>query len=100
MGVSWLLDSKQKRRDQLNIIANILESARGGAIKTRIMHTANLSFVQLNDYLTFMADNGLLRQTTLNGRESYIATVKGILFAQMYHELLSMITTQQTEESR
>lgn len=63
------------------------------------MHTANLSFVQLNDYLTFMVDNGLIRQTTLNGRENYIATIKGVLFAQMYRELLSMITTQQTEES-
>ncbi|HSV49161.1 MAG TPA: winged helix-turn-helix domain-containing protein [Candidatus Acidoferrales bacterium] len=94
-----MLDAKQKRRDQLSIISNILESARGGSLKTKIMHTANLSFVQLNDYLTFMVDNGLIRQTTLNGRENYIATIKGVLFAQMYRELLSMITTQQTEES-
>ena len=93
------LDMKQKRRDQLNIIATILDGAKGGSLKTKIMHNANLSFAQLNDYLNFMIDNGLIRQTTLNGREGYIATVKGILFAQMYHELLNMITTARQDES-
>ena len=63
------------------------------------MHTANLSFVQLNEYLTFMVDNGLIRQSTVDNREIYIATIKGILFAQMYRELISMITTQQSRRS-
>jgi predicted transcriptional regulator len=94
-----MLEMNQKRRDQLSIIATILDSAKSGSLKTKIMHNANLSFSQLNDYLTFMIDNGLIRHTTVNGRESYIATVKGILFAQMYHELLSMITTQTQTES-
>jgi predicted transcriptional regulator len=94
-----MLEMNQKRRDQLSIIATILDSTRSGSLKTKIMHNANLSFSQLNDYLTFMIDNGLIRQTTVKGRESYIATVKGILFAQMYRELLSMITTQTQTES-
>lgn len=94
-----MLDMNQKRRDQLSIIATILDGTKTGSLKTKIMHNANLSFTQLNDYLNFMIDNGLIRQTTLNGRESYIATVKGILFAQMYRELLSMITTEIENES-
>jgi predicted transcriptional regulator len=94
-----LLEMNQKRRDQLSIIATIIDSAKSGSLKTKIMHNANLSFTQLNDYLNFMIDNGLIRQSTLNGRESYIATVKGILFAQMYRELLSMITTDTRDES-
>jgi predicted transcriptional regulator len=61
-----------------------------GALKTRIMHSANLSFIQMHGYLAHMMDNGLIRQTYLEGREGYIATDKGIDFARMYHELLSM----------
>jgi predicted transcriptional regulator len=89
-----LLVANQKRRDQLSIIANILENSREGARKTKIMHSVNLSFVQLNDYLTFLLDNGLIRLSSVGKKEVYIATIKGILFAQMYRELTSMITTQ------
>ncbi len=63
------------------------------------MHSANLSFTQLNDYLTFMLDNGLIRQANVEHRDGYIATVKGVLFAQMYRELLSMIETQPEEQA-
>jgi predicted transcriptional regulator len=94
-----LLDANQKRRDQLSIIADILESAKEGARKTKIMHTVNLSFVQLNDYLTFLVDNGLVRLSSVGKKEVYIATIKGVLFAQMYHELISMVTTQNEEKA-
>ena len=63
------------------------------------MHTANLSFVQLNDYLTFLIDNGLIRLSSVGKKEVYIATIKGVLFAQMYRELTSMITTQNDEKA-
>lgn len=86
-----MVEIKQKRRDQISIIANILESAREGARKTQIMYRANLSFSQLNEYITFLIDNGLIRQTTVKGKEIYFATVKGVLFTQMYSELLKMI---------
>jgi predicted transcriptional regulator len=95
----WLLEANQKRRDQLNIIANILESTREGARKTKIMHSVNLSFVQLNDYLTFLIDNGLVRLANDGKKEVYIATIKGVLFAQMYHELISMITIQAEQKA-
>ena len=88
-----------KRRDQLSIIATILDCAKGGSLKTKIMHNANLSFTQLHDYLAFMMDNGLIRQTNVDGREGYIATVKGLLFVHMYRELLNMITTKNQTES-
>jgi len=94
-----LLDANQKRRDQLSIIANILENTRSGARKTKIMRTANLSFVQLTDYLTFLLDNGLIRLSSVGKKEVYIATIKGVLFAQMYRELISMITTQTQEKA-
>jgi len=70
----------------------MLESARDGVPKTNIMYRANLSFIQLNKYLAFMVDNGLIRQSIVEHRKVYIATIKGVLFARMYRELISMIT--------
>jgi predicted transcriptional regulator len=95
-----LLDGYTKRRDQLSIIANILENAREGIRKTQIMYRSNLSFAQLNEYITFLSDTGLIRHQKVKGKEIYIATVKGVIFAQMYSELLDMIRTQPEPEEK
>jgi predicted transcriptional regulator len=89
-----LLDGYTKRRDQLSIIANIIDKAQEGARKTQIMYAANLSFTQLNEYITFLLDQGLIRQHKVDKKEIYIATVRGVIFAKMYSELLDMIKTQ------
>ena len=47
----WGANPSSKRRDRLYIIAEILEIAREGTLKTQVMYRANLSFTQLNDYL-------------------------------------------------
>ena len=56
---SWRIDPP-KRRDKLYIIAEILEIAKEGILKTQIMYRANLSFTQLNEYLKFMLKINLL----------------------------------------
>jgi predicted transcriptional regulator len=94
VGAKGLLDGYTKRRDQLSIIATILDKASEGARKTQIMYAANLSFTQLNEYITFLLDQGLMRQHKVDKKEIYIATVRGVLFVQMYAELLDMIKTQ------
>lgn len=53
------------RRDRHDIVAEILETARGGAIKTHIMYKAKLSYNQLNDYLTSLVESGLLENHTI-----------------------------------
>ena len=53
--------TSRKRRDHLDIIAEMLEVARDGALKTKIMYEANLSFAQLNEYLSFLLEIGLER---------------------------------------
>ena len=53
------------RRDRHDIVAEILETARGGAIKTHIMYKAKLSYGQLNDYLTSLVESGLLENHTI-----------------------------------
>ena len=83
--------SSQKRRDKLYIIAEILEIAREGVLKTQIMYRANLSFTQLNDYLKFMLKINLLDRIVENDKEFYKATPKGLEFLQRYHEITELL---------
>jgi predicted transcriptional regulator len=90
------LEEKTKRRDKLSIIAEIVEIAREGALKTQIMYRANLSFSQLGEYLTFMSTSGLLQKYVDSGREVYGATEKGIDFYQRHTELVELINGCET----
>jgi predicted transcriptional regulator len=90
----WGSNSVPRRRDRLYIIAEILETAKGSALKTQIMYGANLSFTQLNDYLRFMLKSELLEKILLNGREVYRATEKGMNFLQRYREITELLKTE------
>jgi predicted transcriptional regulator len=87
----WGSNPSSKRRDKLYIIAEILEIAKEGVLKTQIMYRANLSFTQLNDYLGFMLKNALLEKVLLNDKEVYKATEKGMNFLQSYHEITELL---------
>ncbi len=90
----WGPNPSSKRRDKLYIIAEILEIAKDGVLKTQIMYRANLSFTQLNDYLGFMLKNALLEKILLNDKEVYKATEKGIVFLQSYREITELLKTE------
>jgi predicted transcriptional regulator len=92
----WGPDPSAKRRDKLYIIAEILEIARDGVLKTQIMYRANLSFTQLNEYLMFMLKNELLGKITSNGKEMYKSTQKGLNFLQHYHEITELLKTEES----
>ncbi|MCW4008234.1 MAG: winged helix-turn-helix domain-containing protein [Candidatus Bathyarchaeota archaeon] len=86
-----ITDVESKRRDKLNIIAEILEIAKEGTLKTQIMYKANLSFTQLNEYLRFMLKNELLKKLSDKGKTVYAATPKGLDFLQRYCELTELL---------
>jgi len=46
--------SSRRRRDRSLIIAEILVVAKELALKTQIMYKTNLSFAQLNEYLSLL----------------------------------------------
>jgi predicted transcriptional regulator len=79
-----VLNAKYRNRNE--IIASILEAAKGVSIsKTRIMFTACLSYEQLNEYL-----NGLLEKELLtcdSHTRTYNITPKGSKFLELYAEL-------------
>ncbi|MBS7621480.1 hypothetical protein KEJ32_05145, partial [Candidatus Bathyarchaeota archaeon] len=72
MGMNvWGANPTQKRRDKLYIIAEILDIAKDGVLKTQIMYRANLSFTQLNDYLEFMLKVNLIDRIVERDKEIY-----------------------------
>ena len=67
-------------------MANILEIAKNGARKTRIMYLGNLSFDLLQKYLEMLSTCNLLQPR--NGRDkTYVVTEKGQQFLADYYEL-------------
>jgi predicted transcriptional regulator len=90
----WGQNPTSKRRDKLYIMAEILEIARDGTLKTQVMYRANLSFTQLNDYLAFMQKINLLEKIEMSGKDVYRATDKGLDFLQRYREITELIRTE------
>ena len=91
----WRSTPNSKRRDKLFIIAEILEIAKEGTLKTQIMYRANLSFTQLNEYIGFMLKIKLLSKISVNGKRTYKSTDKGSSFLQRYIELAELLKTDE-----
>ncbi|MEO9319796.1 MAG: winged helix-turn-helix domain-containing protein [Nitrososphaera sp.] len=74
-----------KYRSRTDIAAAILEIALDGAIKTKIMYKAFLSFPQLKEYLGLLEERGLLLHVV--GDQEYRTTDKGKEFLKMYKDI-------------
>jgi len=94
---SYIAETTSRRRDKLCIIAEILEIAKEGTLKTQIMYKANLSFAQLNEYLKFMLKIKLMQKLTNQGKDVYIATEKGLDFLQRQCELTELLKTEEEQ---
>jgi predicted transcriptional regulator len=79
----------------MDIMADILDQARQGAKKTRIMYTCNLSFRQLGVYLDFLLKRDFLHLVALAEEESRVfrTTRKGLAFLESYRELQAIISS-------
>ncbi len=85
---------QSKRRDKIDIIAEITDIAKNGALKTQIMYKANLSFTQLNIYLLLLKKINLLEKTNCGGKEVYKATQKGLDFLQKQQEITELLSEE------
>ena len=73
----------------MDIAAAILDISQDGAIKTKIMYSAFLSFPQLKEYLGLLTDGGLLKYEA--EERIYKTTDKGRRFLKMYKEVDAMV---------
>jgi len=85
-------------RTKIDIMANILQVANGGAKKTHIMYQCNLSFRQLHAYLNLLVDIGLLEARALKTEDKgnsqlFETTSKGKAFIKAYHSLKALLIT-------
>ena len=80
----------RKRRDSLAIIAEILEIAKGGGLKTHIMYKASLSFAQLNTYLSILVDRGFL-EPLASSRITYRTSEKGLQLLSLHRDLMKLL---------
>jgi predicted transcriptional regulator len=88
------LENGQKRRDRLYIIAEILKIAEDGSLKTQIMYKANLSFAQLNEYLSFLTRMELLKIHKEERKKIYRTTDKGEEYLDRYEEISHLLRTE------
>lgn len=89
---------ERRGRDRLFIIAEILEIAREGTLKTQIMYRANLSYTQLHDYLKFMLKVNLLEEVDVGGKDVYKPTEKGLVFLQFYHQITDLLVSSESDK--
>jgi len=71
-----------KRRNNVDIMADILRVARGGAKKTWIVYRANLNFKIVKEYLSDLKEHGLLVE--VSGSTLFRTTEKGLEFLDQY----------------
>ena len=77
-----------KYRSRTEITNMMLDSARGGASKTKIMYKAYLSYSQLVEYMKYLQKNRLITQ--VEGTDLYRPTEKGLVFLNMSVKLSDM----------
>ena len=87
--------SPNRRRNRLSIMAEILDVARTGALKTQIMYRANMSFAQINEYLSLLLDLNLLKISKNSERRIYKTTAKGSQFIQSYRAISELLKKEE-----
>jgi predicted transcriptional regulator len=88
--INW--DNPRKRRDRLYIIAEILDIAKDGALKTQIMYKANLSFAQLTSYIKLLLETQLVEITPKDRKSIYRTTKKGVEYMESYKEVIETLS--------
>lgn len=88
-----------KRRSRLDIIAEILDAALDGAVKTRIMYRVSVNFVQFNEYVKFLLRAKLIDRNKRKKRIVYKTTGKGKLLLHRFKEAEKMLSGAVGKES-
>ena len=100
MNVDMNSNDLERRRDRLYIMAEILQVTLEGALKTQVMYKANLSFAQLNQYLSLLLDLNLLELKKSSEKAVYKTTTKGMHFLESCKQIQDLLKkTNETNSS-
>jgi predicted transcriptional regulator len=83
-----------KNRSRMEILYDIISSSKSPARKTNLMYKSNLSFKQLELYLGFLVEQGLIEVRPEEGGSGrmYGATSRGFQFTKLFEDLQSYLT--------
>jgi len=76
-------------RSRTDIVAMILETANGGATKTKIMYKVMITYNQLKSYLSIMIENNLIEY--LDGTHTFKTTEKGLNLLKIHNEMAEIL---------
>jgi predicted transcriptional regulator len=77
---------RNRYRNRIEIICQILEVANGGITKKiEIMYRANLSYAQLKEYVMVLTESDLLRYDL--DTQIFKTTEKGLRFLDAYNQM-------------
>ena len=84
-----------QNRSKPEITAMMLESARTGATKTKMMYNSYLSHTQVQEYVKFLQKSNLLKYE--NDTELYRPTEKGLKFLDLLNVLGKIVPLSNSE---
>jgi len=80
----------ERRRSSIEVIADMLRLGEAG--KTEIMYSANMSYFQLQKYLTFLLQQRLIDKVTVgNPVVTYRVTEKGLKLLRNIDSILEVL---------
>jgi len=85
------------RRSSMEIIVNILEEARNGINKTRLVYRTNLNFLVVQKYIDFLTDKSLI-QVDQRPNLVYVTTERGLQFLGEFAKLKDIMGIEQVVE--
>ncbi len=84
-----------RRRSSMEIIADMLRLGEAG--KTEIMYSANMSYFQLQKYLSFLLERNLIDKVALgNPSVTYRVTKKGLRILRSIDAILETLELRET----
>ena len=86
------------RRDDVTIVAEILERASTELAKSRVCYEAKLSSKMVNKYLGLMMEAQLMEAVPLGSKASFQISDKGKRFLQFYHEIEALLETDENRK--
>ncbi len=87
-----------RRRSSLEIIADMLRLGEAG--KTEIMYSVNMSYFQLQKYLGFLLERGLIDKVALgNPSVTYRVTTKGLGVLRAIDGLLGSLNLRESDDA-
>ena len=87
-----------KRRSDIEIIAEMLKVGENGAGKTEIMYSVNMSYAQIQKYLGYLLGNGFIDTIKIgNPCVYYRVTEKGLKLLKLLSSVKEMLGMEDFE---